>query len=103
MNKAGIRYQRAERTFKEMIKDIVLARHEKGWSQKELAERAGVSLATVQRIERGDASVKVGTLFMVMGALGILKRMEMAASSYRYKEERDARYLEVAERRVKKR
>jgi len=40
-------------------------------SQQELADRAGVSLFTVQRIERGEGSVRPKTGRAVAGALGV--------------------------------
>ena len=93
--------RRAERVFAEMAKDIYLARRKRGWSQRELAERSRVGVATVQRIERADTRIKVETLFVVLGTLGLLSRLEMALSSYRYKEERDADY--AAMRRTRRR
>lgn len=41
-----------------------------GWSQTELANRAGVSRPTVARIERGD-SVSMASLVKVAAALGL--------------------------------
>lgn len=41
-----------------------------GWTQAELAARAGVSRATVARIERGEATVTLATLQRVAAALG---------------------------------
>lgn len=46
------------------------ARKALGWSQRELAERAGVSRPTVARIEAGQ-QVRVGTLNAVAAALGM--------------------------------
>ena len=40
-------------------------------TQQELAERAGVSLFTVQRIERGEGSVRPKTGRAIAGALGV--------------------------------
>jgi transcriptional regulator with XRE-family HTH domain len=40
-------------------------------SQQELADRAGVSLFTVQRIERGEGSVRPKTGRAIAGALGV--------------------------------
>lgn len=46
------------------------ARAALGWTQEELAERAGVSRPTVARIERGD-DVNTATLTRVAAALGL--------------------------------
>ncbi len=40
--------------IKAKISELVMARAEKGWTQKELAERAGVSRATICKIEAGS-------------------------------------------------
>lgn len=40
-------------------------------TQQELAERAGVSLFTIQRIERGEGTVRPSTGRAVAGALGV--------------------------------
>src|SRR5699024_7674723 len=37
---------------------------------EELAERAGISRSTLQKIERGDAGVSIGAVMSVMQALG---------------------------------
>lgn len=46
------------------------ARRARGWSQRELAEHAGVSRPTVARIEAGQR-VRVDSLERVAGALGL--------------------------------
>jgi transcriptional regulator with XRE-family HTH domain len=45
-------------------------RVERGWTQRELAERAGVDRATVQRIEEGQGRVRKATLARIYAALG---------------------------------
>lgn len=94
-----IQKRRAQKIFSSMAKDIFLARKRKGWTQKELAMRAKVGVATVQRIEAADTSVKIETLFVVLATLGILQRLEMALSSYRFKEERDMEYAKASTKR----
>jgi uncharacterized protein len=42
-----------------------------GWSQRELARRAGVPLSTVGRIERDAVDPRVGTLAALADALGV--------------------------------
>lgn len=46
------------------------ARNERGWSQSDLAARAGVSRPTVARIESG-VNVSTATLVKVANALGL--------------------------------
>lgn len=47
------------------------ARVERRWSVRELAERAGVSAGTLQKVERGDPSVSLGVAFDVAGLVGV--------------------------------
>ncbi|GHA75426.1 helix-turn-helix domain-containing protein [Pontibacter akesuensis] len=49
---------------------IITGRKSKGFSQEELAERAKVSLRTIQRIEKGDSVPRGYTLQAIAGALG---------------------------------
>jgi transcriptional regulator with XRE-family HTH domain len=51
------------------------ARLAQNLSQEELAERAGLGRATLQRLERGDA-VQLGSLLKVLRVLGLLDALE---------------------------
>lgn len=53
------------------------ARRERGWSQTQLGEEAGVSRPTIARIERGD-DVSVATLAKVTAAVGLTVKIEAA-------------------------
>lgn len=57
-------------TMLEIAAKIHGARVTCAWTQRELAERAGVSRPTVARIERGD-DVSTATLAKVAAALGL--------------------------------
>lgn len=46
-------------------------RESRGWSQNELAERAGVSRAMIHKIERGDSSPTATLLGRLSGAFGL--------------------------------
>jgi len=46
-------------------------RNQKGWTQSELAERAGLSLRTIQRIESGQSILKGHTLQVLSKVIGI--------------------------------
>lgn len=50
---------------------IRLARRERRWSQRELAERAGIAVPTLRRIENGDLAVALGTAFDVAALTGV--------------------------------
>ncbi|WP_082282014.1 helix-turn-helix transcriptional regulator [Mycobacterium colombiense] len=53
------------------------ARRERGWSQTQLGDEAGVSRPTIARVERGD-DVSVATLAKVTAAVGLTVRIESA-------------------------
>lgn len=49
---------------------IHVLRRRKGWSQEELAKKAGVSASYISKLERNDADPSLDTLGTVVGALG---------------------------------
>jgi transcriptional regulator with XRE-family HTH domain len=53
------------------------ARRERGWSQTQLGDEAGVSRPTIARIERGD-DISVATLAKVTAAVGLTVKIEAA-------------------------
>lgn len=50
---------------------VALARRERRWTLAELAERVGVSVVTIRKVERGDPSVALGTAFEAASLLGV--------------------------------
>ena len=54
---------------------ISLARRKRGLTQMDMAEKACTSIATYQRIEKGDGTVALATVFRV---LAILDRLGLA-------------------------
>ncbi len=50
---------------------IALARRERRWSMRELAERAGITLPTLSKVERGDPTVSLGVAFEVATLVGV--------------------------------
>ncbi len=50
---------------------IKLGRKQRKWSEKNLAERAGISRATLQKIESGKMSCAIGLVFEVATLVGI--------------------------------
>lgn len=52
-------------------KQIHLARKQHKWSESELAERAGISRTTVQKIEKGDTSCEIGLVFETAVLVGL--------------------------------
>jgi transcriptional regulator with XRE-family HTH domain len=50
---------------------ITIARTERGWTQAELARRAGISHITTTRIESGNPGTAIGTVFQVAHLVGV--------------------------------
>lgn len=50
---------------------IQQGRHDRRWPAEELARRVGVSRPTVTKIERGDPSVGIGTVFEAARLVGV--------------------------------
>src|SRR5258708_39495106 len=57
-------------------RDLSLARRRRRLSQASLAERMGVSLATVKRLENGDPRVAVETVARALHVLGEVDRID---------------------------
>lgn len=51
--------------------EITQARLARRWTVRELSERAGISPATLQKVERGKPSVALGTVFDVATLVGV--------------------------------
>ena len=54
-----------------MAGQIRVGRKERGWTTQALANRAVISRATLQRIEKGDPGVAVGLVFEVATLVGV--------------------------------
>ena len=52
-------------------KQIQLHRKINKWTESELAERAGISRATIQKIEKGDMTCQIGLVFEVATLVGV--------------------------------
>lgn len=50
---------------------VRLERRRRRWTVAELAERAGVSEATMLKVERGDPGVRLGTAFEAAALVGV--------------------------------
>jgi len=50
---------------------IKLGRKNRQWSEQNLAERAGISRATLQKIEAGEMSPSIGLVFEVAALVGV--------------------------------
>ena len=54
---------------------IQRARKQRGWSQGQLAERAGIRQSTVSLIETDDTSARAETIFAILAALDLEMRV----------------------------
>jgi transcriptional regulator with XRE-family HTH domain len=63
------RYTREAATL--LAKQIQLGRKQRKWTEHDLADRAGISRATLQKIEKGDLSVAVGLVLEVAALVGV--------------------------------
>jgi transcriptional regulator with XRE-family HTH domain len=59
-----------ERTVSELGAKVARARGARGWSLAQLAQRAGVSAATVHKIEKGGMTPTIASLMKIASALG---------------------------------
>jgi transcriptional regulator with XRE-family HTH domain len=62
--------------------DLVVWRKLRGLTQAQLADRSGVSLATVARLESGDGNVTLESLLRILRALGIIDGVARALDPY---------------------
>ncbi len=69
-------YERLGPRF-ELIDAIVKARKENHLSQRELAERIGVTKTVVSRLESGEHSPRLETVYDIAKALGFQLRVEL--------------------------
>lgn len=66
-------FPRAHKVLEQMGENIHLARRRRKISVQQVADRAGLSRATLWQIEKGSASVSIGNYFMVLFVLGLEK------------------------------
>lgn len=61
---------RADAELAKLGSDIAVARKRRRFTQQRLADGAGVNVATIRRLERGDPGVSLGVLVMTLLTLG---------------------------------
>lgn len=54
-----------------MGEQIRLGRKQRRWSEQALADRAGISRATLQKIERGELNCAIGLVFEAAALVGV--------------------------------
>jgi transcriptional regulator with XRE-family HTH domain len=65
-------YSRQSRDALQLLATLIqVGRKEKKWTVQALADRAGISRGTMQRIEKGDRGCEIGTVLEVAAIVGI--------------------------------
>ena len=75
---------------KRLGQNIRVLRKQRRMSQTELAQRAGVALMTISRLERGEHDPHVRTLSQIARGLGVPLLELMRSAGYFEKDETDA-------------
>src|ERR1700761_5127890 len=70
------------RALADSARDVTLWRKLRGLTQAQLADRAGVGLNTLRRLESGDGSVTLENALRILRALGILGDVSRALEPY---------------------
>lgn len=71
---------KAKKLLSELGERIKLARLRRKLSSAQVAERAGISRATLWQVEKGAATPSMGTYFMVLFTLGLEKDFQQLAA-----------------------
>jgi transcriptional regulator with XRE-family HTH domain len=70
------------RALAEGARDLSVWRKLRGLTQAQLADRAGVSVSTVRRLEGGDGGVTLENTMRILRGLGILDDLSRALDPY---------------------
>ncbi len=87
-------YQKADQELKHILDladDILRLRMEKGWSQAELAERAGTKQANISRLESGLSNPSINFLQKVAKALDTSIFIKFESMTFKYDFSTDAK------------
>ena len=70
------------RALRQVSEDIVTWRKLAGLTQAQLADRAGVSVNTLRRLEDADGGISLENLLRVLRALGLIEGLARALDPY---------------------
>jgi len=73
----------ARRALAKLAEGLSRARRRRRLTQRSLAERSGVGIATIKRLEGGDGRVAIETLVRVLQVLGGLESLEQLVDTGR--------------------
>jgi len=72
------------RLMRGLGENLKLARLRRRLSAEQVAQRSGISRATLHKIEKGDPTVAMGSYFMVLNVLGLEHEIEHLASDDKF-------------------
>jgi len=70
------------RALRRIVENIVVWRKLRGLTQVQLADRAGISVNTLRRLEDGDGGVAFEKILRVLRVLGVLDNLARALDPY---------------------
>lgn len=79
-SKAPILYPGQSRMLRELGQRLREARLRRRFTVTQVAERAGVSRPTLNKVEHGDAAVTLGTYLRVLSVLGLERTLDLVAA-----------------------
>ena len=79
-SKAPILYPAQSRMLRALGERLREARLRRRFTVTQVAERAGVSRPTLNKVEQGDAAVTLGTYLRVLGVLGLERHLDLVAA-----------------------
>lgn len=71
-----------KRALRTLADDVATWRKLRGLTQAQIADRSGVSVNTINRLEGGDGGVSTENLLRVLRGLGILESLTRALDPY---------------------
>lgn len=69
-----------EQTVEQLGRQIAVARLRRGWRQQDVADKAGITRATLVGIEQGKLGTGIGAYVAVLWALGLHESVAQVAS-----------------------
>jgi transcriptional regulator with XRE-family HTH domain len=72
----------AARAARDIADHVVVWRKLRGLTQRQLADRAGVSINTLRRLEAADPGVMLGSFLRILRGLGVLDEVPRALDPY---------------------
>jgi transcriptional regulator with XRE-family HTH domain len=71
-----------QRALRAAAEDVVVWRKLRGLTQEQLADRAGVSVNTLRRLENADGGIGFENVLRILRGLGVLESVQRALDPY---------------------